>query len=234
MLEWDSQFFGLRIARIEGNHLTAQGVNEVFQWCGEQKVECLYFLCAPDDDDSVVIAEDTGFHLVDIRLELSCPVPDQPIELTEFVRHHRDFDLPELLEIAADAYTDSRFYYDPKFTRKQASILYREWIVKDCHGGADAVLIVPHKESVGGYITCHLESPDLGRIGLVGVNSHMRGAGIGRTLVNASLNYFRDQCVKEVRVVTQGRNITAQRLYQSVGFRTCSLNIWYHKWLDQK
>lgn len=232
ILEWDSKFFGARIARIEERHLSAEKTGQVFQWCQENKIDCLYFLCAPADDDSVLMAEKSGFHLVDIRMELSCQVPDQPKDMDLFVRHHRDFDLSELQEIAADAYTDSRFYFDRSFSREQASALYREWIVKSCHGDADAVLIVPHQETVGGFITCHLEPPNMGRIGLIGVNSNARSVGLGGALVGASLNYFCDQGVKEVRVVTQGRNIAAQRLYQSAGFRTQSMYLWYHKWFE--
>jgi hypothetical protein len=33
-----------------------------------------------------------------------------------------------------------------------------------------------------------------------------------------------------VLVVTQGRNYAAQRLYQRNQFRTCEVQLWYHKW----
>jgi hypothetical protein len=36
-----------------------------------------------------------------------------------------------------------------------------------------------------------------------------------------------------VTVVTQGRNLPAQRLYQSRGFRTQRLQVWHHLWLDE-
>jgi ribosomal protein S18 acetylase RimI-like enzyme len=31
-------------------------------------------------------------------------------------------------------------------------------------------------------------------------------------------------------VVTQGRNIASQRLYQKHGFVTQSIQLWYHRW----
>jgi ribosomal protein S18 acetylase RimI-like enzyme len=36
-----------------------------------------------------------------------------------------------------------------------------------------------------------------------------------------------------VSVVTQGRNVAAQRLYQRAGFVTASTQLWYHRWLDR-
>jgi hypothetical protein len=33
-----------------------------------------------------------------------------------------------------------------------------------------------------------------------------------------------------VRVVTQGRNVRAQRLYQAHGLLTRSIGLWFHRW----
>ncbi len=35
-----------------------------------------------------------------------------------------------------------------------------------------------------------------------------------------------------VNVVTQGKNIPAQRAYQRCGFITRSVELWFHKWFD--
>jgi len=35
-------------------------------------------------------------------------------------------------------------------------------------------------------------------------------------------------------VVTQGRNLAAQRLYQRNGFVTASLQLWYHRWFPRE
>jgi dTDP-4-amino-4,6-dideoxy-D-galactose acyltransferase len=48
--------------------------------------------------------------------------------------------------------------------------------------------------------------------------------------VNASLGWFAQHGCDRVQVVTQGRNLAAQRLYQRAGFLTADLKLWYHKW----
>jgi dTDP-4-amino-4,6-dideoxy-D-galactose acyltransferase len=230
LLEWDSDFFGVKIARIEEPRLSAESLNQALQWCSENKIDCLYFLCAPDDDESVRAAENVGFHLVDVRVELFCRIPDQTFKTAPSVRHFRESDLPSLKKIAADSYTETRFYYDRNFTRERVSALYQEWLRKSCSGDADAVLVAMNEDEIGGFITCQLESSGMGRVGLVGVKGSARGIGLGDALVKAALNYFSQQKMAGARVITQGRNIAAQRLYQTNGFLTSSMSLWYHKW----
>jgi ribosomal protein S18 acetylase RimI-like enzyme len=54
--------------------------------------------------------------------------------------------------------------------------------------------------------------------------------GIGTLVVRAAQEYFHRKGVEEVSVVTQGRNIGAQRLYQKCGFLTGSVGYWFHRW----
>ena len=81
------------------------------------------------------------------------------------------------------------------------------------------------------YISCHLNKTTLqGSIGLVGVTEQARGQQVGKKITNTVLNWFQEQGMKSVNVVTQGRNIPAQRLYQRCGFVTHDMQLWYHKW----
>jgi dTDP-4-amino-4,6-dideoxy-D-galactose acyltransferase len=230
MLDWDTEFFGVRIAKIEGAHLTDEIVAQALQWSLDHKVACLYFLCASDDDRSVGIAEQNGFHLVDVRMELSWRAQTAPSGSETEVRRFQPSDLPRLQEIASGAYELTRFYYDRHFPPAKSSALYREWITKSCNGYADAVFVALHRDVVEGFVTCHLEALRRGRIGLVGVNGAARGAGMGQAMIKNAQRYFLDQGVDEVLVVTQGRNIAAQQLYQGNGFRARSMQLWYHKW----
>ncbi|MGH9847787.1 MAG: hypothetical protein ACREEM_54565, partial [Blastocatellia bacterium] len=168
-LEWDSRFFGRRIARIESERLDETSIAEALDWSREQQIDCLYFLCAPDDDRSVVVAEANGFHLVDVRLELSRRIEAPPEALGIAVRAFQPSDLDALQRIAADAYRDTRFWYDGRFTREQAAALYREWIAKSCRSDEESVLVVAEGNAVKGFVTCSFENESLGRIGLLGV-----------------------------------------------------------------
>ena len=60
-----------------------------------------------------------------------------------------------------------------------------------------------------------------------------QGQGIGHSLVNYAFKWFTEMDIIEIVVITQGRNISAQRFYQKYGFVTKSLQLWYHKWFTQ-
>ena len=49
-------------------------------------------------------------------------------------------------------------------------------------------------------------------------------------LIAAAMEWFGTEGALEVDVVTQGRNLAAQRLYQRNGFVTRRFELLYHKW----
>jgi dTDP-4-amino-4,6-dideoxy-D-galactose acyltransferase len=235
LLEWDTRFFGFGVGRVCADTLTQKGVVHIEPWCRQHGVRCLYFLARPDDPTTTRLAEQNGFHLVDIRITLDCAVPGPgdvsqalPASLVA-VRPARSGDRAALRLIASQSHRDSRFYYDPGFPRDACDRLYETWIERSCDGYADAVLVAGHGRPAG-YASCHREGEDAGRIGLVGVSPHARGTGIGEALVLSALEWFRQHGVRHVSVVTQGRNCAAQRLYQRCGFLTRAVQLSYHRW----
>lgn len=234
-LEWDSAFFGVRIARLVPSRLTSIIVRQACNWCQDNEIECLYFLAASDHAESVRLAEQSRFSLVDIRMTFEREVSNINTSATQAlpeasIRPSRPDDLPSLRTIARSIYHDSRFYYDSHFPKERAAALYAAWIEESCAGYADHVLVLERSGEPAGYVTCHLSDLHIGAIGLVGVHPSAQGIGAGRALVYAALRWFAGCGVERVEVVTQGRNCRAQRLYQRCQFLSRSVELWYHKW----
>ncbi len=228
-LTWDSDFFGRRIARIQSNRLDGAGLAEIFAWRQAEAVDCLYFLADPNYPESLALAESHGFRLVDLRLTLEWRAKDQAPETPPEVRLFQPQDRAALRAIARVSHTDSRFYFDGHFAREDCDRLYDTWIDKSCAGYADAVLVADVDGRAVGYMTCSQENGE-GVIGLVGVHPEYQGRALGKALVTAALAWFVSQGLIQVSVVTQGRNVRAQRLYQRCGFLTRSLQVWFHWW----
>lgn len=226
-LPWDSEFFGIRVGRIHGP-ISHADVPSLESWCAEQRIRCVYLLVGSEDRESIRAAEESQFHLTDLRLTLEKPLSGA-ISMPAAVRPARESDVAELANIAGTSHTDSRFYYDSGFPRERCDALYATWAEKSCRGWADAVFVAEQAGRAAGYITCH-DDKTSGRIGLVGVAEWARGGGLGRQLIQASLSFFAARQLPLVTVVTQGRNIGAQRLYQRDGFVARSLELWYHRW----
>lgn len=235
LLTWDTDFFGMRIASINGNRLSRDEESAVHGWCLDNRIECLYFLADPSDTETIRVAEKSGFSLADIRITLDRKISAMPAVWqpeAPSIRLAVAADIPALRPIAAVNHRDSRFYHDGGFPRERCDELYATWIEKSCTGFADAVLVpAPETEAVG-YLSCHLRDAGVGQIGLVGISSECQGKGLGQLLLNESLRWFVAAGVDRVEVVTQGRNIAAQRLYQKHGFMTKTVQLWYHKWLS--
>jgi dTDP-4-amino-4,6-dideoxy-D-galactose acyltransferase len=234
-LDWDSEFFGFGVAAVKGVRFTPESITEIVPWCEAHQVRCLSFLADSTDLEKVWLAENNGFHLVDLRLTLvNEHMAVDAGKWDDTVRPARPADIEPLKEIAGASHHDSRFYSDPGFPKGRADELYRTWIEKSCRGYADAVLVAEHEGRPAGYISCHLDSPNTGRIGLLAVGPSAQGKGVGSKLVNGVLLWFVEKGVQRVTVVTQGRNVVAQHLYQRCGFTTYSVQLWYHRWIDRQ
>jgi GNAT superfamily N-acetyltransferase len=145
------------------------------------------------------------------------------------VRLAREDDLPALRVIAAVSHHDTRFYFDGHFDRTRCDQLYETWIEKNLHGFANAVLVAELDKKPVGYVTLNSRGTE-SQIGLIAIAAGHQGTGLGRLLVEHSLNWARQAGAQVMKVVTQGRNVPAQRLYQRCGFVTASFELWYHRW----
>lgn len=243
-LEWDSDFWGRRMARADANCLDRKSVREMREWCEDEAIDCLYFLADADEEATVRLAEENGFRLADIRLTLErglkgiSPAASEPGPPR--IRPCVPEDVPALRSIARLSHRDSRFYFDSNFPRALCNRLYEVWIEKSCRGYADGVLVAEHEGLAAGYVSCHLSKEATnssdglrGDIGLVGVGASAQGRGLGLSLVEGALGWFAAQGMERVSVVTQGRNVRAQRLYQKCGFKTQSVRLWYHLWFPR-
>ena len=61
LLDWDSEFWGVPIGRVEGGVLNEERLRAVDEWAAENGVECVYFLADSTDASIAHVAEDGGF-----------------------------------------------------------------------------------------------------------------------------------------------------------------------------
>ncbi len=229
-LEWDSEFFGHRIARANRRRLDDSALNEMLGWCAASRIECLYLLADSDDPQTTRLAETNEFLLADVRITLERTLVELPcIPRDVAVRPAREEDLGTLRAIARTGHRDTRFYFDPHFDRAKCDLLYETWIERSFRGSAEVVLVAEVARKAVGYITGHHRG-DEAQIGLIGVAEGHQGSGLGSTLVKHFLSWAAREDAKRAVVITQGRNVRAQRLYQRSGFVTASSQLWYHRW----
>ena len=235
VLEWDSSFFGIRIARMISTRPDRAMVQRAIQFSTQERIVCMYGLVDAGAPESIRTAEDGGFRVVDVRLTLTRNTTSDPLELTAAgvaIRRVEERDISALKAIASVSHFDSRYYADPGFSRSHCSRLYATWIENSCAGYEDCVLVAEREGKVCGYISCDISSHNTGQIGLLAVAADAQGRGIGGNLIRSAIRWFGEQECLKIDVVTQGCNSRAQQVYQKAGFVTDRVQLWLHRWFE--
>jgi dTDP-4-amino-4,6-dideoxy-D-galactose acyltransferase len=230
-LAWDTQFFGLNIARVRGDTLTTERAEAIDRWCRASRTQLLYFLAR--SDDPAAVAEEAGYREVDGRVTLRRPLagfrPEADNSVSPFVASYLD----TLRQIARSSYHDSRFYHDGRLPRAKCDELFDLWTAQTCQRHPDHVLVAREGGTPVGYVTCKTDPhTHEGVIDLIGVAEPARGRGVGTRLVDAALAWAALRGATAMSVVTQARNTAAIRLYERRGFVTSLVQRYYHKWYD--
>jgi len=173
--------------------------------------------------DIIQALEEYGFIMVDGYLEYNFQIGwDKRLILSDTYRTRAavEEDLNELIDISGSAFQSDRYHCDPFLSKDVADNVYKAWIKNSVEGKYDTSVDVVDRDAViGGFSTCRLCENKRGVIGITAVRKEMSGLGIGRELVKANLRYFYEKGIDSVSVGTQLSNISAMRLYSSVGFK---------------
>ncbi len=232
-LPWDTDFFGVRIARVEGDRLTHEDVAAAIRWAEGERIDCLYALVDAGDTPSLRALEAQRFELADLRWTLEREVPPGAAAPPDAARLAVPDDRAALAALARTSHRNTRFHEDARFDAARADEMYAVWITKALDDPDALVLVPPGVPEPAGYLALHAVSAPDARIGLIAVAPALQGGGRGEALVAAGLAHLSRAGVRRVSVVTQGRNPRAIRFYERCGFRTASCRFWYHRWFQR-
>ena len=234
ILDFDSEFFGLRIGRMSHDSPGSEEFQSALSWCRDRGVHCLYFLCSSTALESALAAARAGFELIDLRVTLFAKLEKAPPPAASEAptRLARPEDLLVLREIAGTQVRETRFWTDQRFPRNRAAELYRLWIEKDFLHPDGFVLVTEASGQITGFASGMLLGGGRAKLSLIAVRSHARKQGLGRTLVGGVMRRALEMEATFIETVTQGRRAGAVRLYESQGFRTESIEIWFHRWFE--
>lgn len=229
LLEWDSSFFGFPIGMVKEEILAGQ-VEPAVREADERGLRCTYLLVPGDDHVLLDTAQKQGFLIRDVRVELERAVAGHATT-SDGLRHADLEDLAALRPIARERFQRTRFFADPGFSAERCAQLYVEWLSRALRGepGWKALMT----EDARGFIVCELNPRSrAGAIALIGVAASATAQGVGSSLVAGAGALFLDASLLTARVVTQGHNVAAQRLYHAHGYRITKVHYWLHRWLS--
>ena len=91
------------------------------------------------------------------------------------------------------------------------------------------LLICLRKKPIG-FCTIKVNQ-DEASIGLLSISSKYQRRGFSKILLSAIDYEMKKINIKNLSVVTQGRNYSALRAYQNSNFKISKTELWYHKWI---
>ena len=254
-LNWDSDFFGLRIGRVNSQRLENAQMHAALNWCRENAINCLYFMADAGDPATIRLAEEHGFRLCEVRLTYERdlkewqpqPVPRQYGDV--LIRQATAQDVPALQEIAKKAYTTTHYVTDPFFPQEKVEEFYATWINNSVLEGFDDMVLVAEAQfedstpdEVIAFITARLlAEPDgsqaapgqrKSHIPLIGVKAGLRKKGVGMELIRAMFDWLVQNGACHTIGVCQAANPPVRRIIERLGFLSISAHLYYHKWLQ--
>jgi dTDP-4-amino-4,6-dideoxy-D-galactose acyltransferase len=234
ILNWDSQFFGYKIAAIQANNLKLEDLKKIITKLKSQNVKLTYCFADPADELSNFSFKSVSGLLVDKKVTFFKEISETDnITGSQYIKsYNRDYVSDKLKSIALQSGKYSRFNVDPNFKNREFEKLYIEWISKSVQKEiANEVLVYYENGDEKGLITLGLKD-NYGSIGLLAVDEKERGKSIGKKLVHSALKYFKKKKANTVEVVTQIENKGACGFYESLGFEVKSLVNIYHLWIN--
>jgi len=212
ILDFDSEFFGIKVGRHDG----PPGV--AYEWALSNEIECLYTLLPISMIAQAYEATALGFRLVDVRVEFSARTKEEQRKVRMATRGDDD----ALALIARSSFKRTRFYNDRKFPPMRVDDLYENWVREHCETGRVLVTTDENDRPVG------FATFKDGYVSLIAVSEEHRYLGHGEALMKGALDLGWQDGLQEIRIVTQGGNIGAQRTFQKVGFRSVQTDLWLH------
>ncbi|MGE0042396.1 MAG: N-acetyltransferase family protein [Vicinamibacterales bacterium] len=249
-LDWDSQFFGVPMGRVEyllsteppPRALVDAALTELVEACREAGVWHLTARADVADLFTVGLLETHGFRLMDSLVTyVTRPGKDQPLDVREVgtIRPFRPEDGPAIVDIAREAYQGfrGRFHLDPNIPDTRSDELYVEW-ARQCIGArmADMVLVSEGPQGrVLGFLAFRRREPVStvgGHVvfggGLGACRRDTPGAYVG--LIRAGTVWAHERGgVAECQ--TQNYNFPTVRIYEAVGAHYVRAEYTLHAWL---
>ena len=240
LMDWDSQFFGMTVAKIIPPRLTAHALDEALQELKADGARLVYWASDPDDEESQGCARERMGLLIDVKTTFAIDSKDMQgnvdrlVDCGASVEEYLDLvATPELEKLALEAGMFSRFKLDPKIPTEKFVELYKLWIQRSvARDIADKVFVVQLEGKVAGMVTVG-EKDGRADIGLLAVDTALRGKNAGKALVHAAQQWALRGGYTTAQVVTQGANTVACNFYRKCGYRVDKVENVYHLWVNK-
>ena len=233
ILDWDSDFFSVTVARITEPVLNEQKLSELHSELKAKGVNLVYWPSSREFEGEIV--KRFGGILADTKMTFAMDFrslnPEEFVSTDIVQAYTQSMPISDLEDLAIQSGEYSRFVVDQNIPRDKFVSLYNIWINRSLSKDiAEEVLVIREGKRVVGMVTLGNKN-GRGDIGLIAVDRNCRGKQYGEKLVRAAQRWFIENGYGFGQVVTQGMNIPACNLYKKCGYSVEKVEYFYHFWL---
>lgn len=230
-LEWDSNFFGFKVGKI------IIGPNQTIYKVQPSDYRLIYCFIERQNRIANASAVESSFKLVDTKVVFikNLELLKTPIKSEIHIASYTNMFLPykdKIISIGIQSGIYSRFKRDRGFPEGTFEKLYTVWMEKSLsHEIADEVFLVYNSSLEIFGVATIVAKKDYAEIGIIAVDEHARGAGLGKLLLQKIEAYCIAMNINKIKVATQLDNKEACFFYKANGYEVESeVNI-YHHWI---
>lgn len=232
ILDWDSNVFGFKIAKIMSDNLGLIELREILNDLKKRNVSLVYWSFHVCEEGSQKAAEYLGGFLTGQKITYISHLENIPkisldseYQLEEYFGTKPNDDLINLILQGA---VYSRFYVDPRISKKQYEDLHKLWIANSVKNST--IFVIGNNNKIIGFVSLN-EKDNRGNIDFIVVDKLFRGRGIGKSLLFQAHKWFILNGYDVVQAVTQKENIVSCKLYEKYGYQPENTENFYHFWI---
>ncbi len=233
-LNWDSDFFGYRIGKINISQLNNfSTISEVIEKVNYK----LIYLVIDEEFHTLSLQkelEEANIRLVDEKVTFQQEISSNYTINTssdDIQLYLSELTTSKLIDLSLQSGVYSRFLVDENFVNDEYKKLYTAWVQNSVNGSiADKVIVAKREDQIIGLLTLSFKNI-FSDIGILAVDSDYRGQRIGKKLIKRVIIETKKKSLAQIKVVTQQRNSKACNFYIKQNFRPEKLEYIYHIWL---
>jgi|SRR5471030_149452 len=224
-LDWESQFFNVRTAKL---HI--QSAAEPLTEAVVSTYELVQAKVDADDVTTIDALHSLGFQLAEGEIDVCLTLDGRAQTDIPLAQKAGGPDIAEISAAASAAFRLSRFRA-PWYQPHDSARFYAMWAEKAVLGTFDHVCLQikgPDGERRG-FVTLRQTATGEARIGLLAVLPQWQGIGIGKQLMEAAQHWCAEHGLSRLQVATQTGNVAALNLYLASGGKVTRSAYWLYR-----
>lgn len=216
ILEWDSSFFGLRVARIDSD-LQEGDFNHVIEQLNSEGIDLVYF------NSKFCVQENQYYknHLLDKRVSLIKELKDKKPWDNRVKLYNGRVPTKKMIDLSRRVAQSSRFYFDPDIPNEKVYEMYEIWLSKSVSKDmATDVLVYEDENGIQGFASIKILANGKALIPMLAVDRNHEGLGISFMLMQAIETFLLDKGCEYLVSETKAKNLRALKVYKRFGI-TC-------------